>query len=108
MYGLISFLVNKRTKEVGVRKVLGGSIAHVLGLFLNEFLTLVIIAGLVAIPVSWYVMDSWLQNFQYKIEIGIWIFGVSVLVSLVITILTVGFQSLKAAMANPARSLRTE
>jgi len=108
MFGLISFLVNRKTKEIGVRKVLGGSVAHVLWLFLNEFLKLVMVAGIVAIPISWFMMDSWLQNFQYKIEIGIWIFGIAVLASLVITFITVGFQSMKAALTNPAKSLRTE
>lgn len=108
MFGLISFLVGRRLKEVGVRKVLGGSIAHVLWLFLNDFFKLVVIAAIVAVPVSWFVMDNWLQNFQFKIEMGFWIFGLAVIASLVITIMTVGFQSIKAALTNPADVLRTE
>ncbi|MEQ8879487.1 MAG: ABC transporter permease [Cyclobacteriaceae bacterium] len=108
MFGLISFLVGRRLKEVGVRKVLGGSIAHVLWLFLNDFFKLVILAAIVAVPVSWFVMDNWLQNFQFKIEMGFWIFGLAVIASLVITIMTVGFQSIKAALTNPADVLRTE
>lgn len=108
MFGLMSFLVNRRIKEVGVRKVLGGSIAHVLWLFLNDFFKLVAIAAIIAVPVSWFVMDNWLQNFQFKIEMGIWIFGLAIIASLAITIITVGFQSIRAALTNPAEVLRSE
>ncbi len=108
MFGLISFLVNRRIKEVGVRKVLGGSIAHVLWLFLNDFFRLVLVAAIVAIPISWFVMENWLQNFEFKIKMGFWIFGLAIAASLVITIFTVGFQTIKAAMVNPAKILRSE
>ncbi len=108
MFGLISFLVNRRIKEVGIRKVLGGGIAHVLWLFLNDFLKLIVIAAMMAVPISWFVMDNWLQNFQFKIDMGFWIFGLAVIASLIITIMTVGFQSIKAALTNPADVLRAE
>lgn len=108
MFGLVAYLVNRKTKEIGVRKVLGGSIVHVLWLFLQEFFRLILVAAVISIPVSWLLMDNWLQNFEYKIEIEVWIFAAAIGASIVIALATVGFQSLKAAFMNPAKSLKYE
>ncbi len=108
LYGLISFMANQRTKEIGVRKVLGASVGQVLGIFSKELTLLILIAFLVAAPVAYYFMNSWLQDFEYSISIGVWVFAVAVAFTLVIGGATTGFRSLKAARANPVDSLRAE
>ncbi|HTF27494.1 MAG TPA: FtsX-like permease family protein, partial [Flavitalea sp.] len=108
LYGFVSFMAAQRIKEVGVRKVLGASVMNIIYLFSKEFTFLIVIAFLIAAPVSWYFMHQWLQNFAYRINIDARIFMLTILISLVIAWLTVGYQSLKAALANPVNSLRTE
>lgn len=108
LYGLVSFMVVQKTKEVGVRKVLGASIGNIVLLFSKEFLILITIAFAVAAPVAWYVMNGWLQNFKYRISIGAGVFALALFVTILIAWATVGYKALKAAVANPVKSLRTE
>jgi putative ABC transport system permease protein len=108
LYGLVTFMAVRRTKEVGVRKVLGASIQHILLLFSREFVYLILLAFCLAAPLAWYIMNLWLQIFTYKIELSIGIFLLAMLTSLSIAVITVSYQSLKAATANPVDSLRSE
>lgn len=108
IFGLASFVAEQRTKEIGVRKVLGASVFNCWQLLSKDFLWLVCISLLIATPLGWYLMNGWLQNFEYRAAISWWIFAVSGLGALFITLVTVSFQSIKAAMMNPVKSLRTE
>ncbi len=108
LYGLVSFMAVQRTKEVGIRKVLGASVANIMYLFSKEFTLLIVVAFLVAAPVAWYMMNNWLQNFHYRIKIGMGVFAIAVSISVLIALITVGYKSLRAAIANPVKSLRTE
>lgn len=108
LYGLVSFMAVQRRKEVGVRKVLGASVGHIVYLFSREFTILILIAFAIAAPLAWYMMSQWLKNFNYRINIGVWIFILAVLVSVVIAWITVGYKSMKAALVNPVKSLRSE
>jgi len=108
LLGLISFSVQQRTKEIGIRKVLGASVSNIVLLLSKEFLMLLGIAIVIACPVAWYAMDRWLQNFAYRIELGPETFVLGGVIALVITVLTVSFQAVKAATANPVDALRYE
>jgi putative ABC transport system permease protein len=108
LFGLATFAAAQRTKEISVRKVLGASIPNILALLSVNFLKPVIIAILIACPIAWYVMNKWLEDFAYKINIGWWVFAVAGLVTVGIALLTVSYQAIKAAIVNPVKSLRTE
>jgi predicted permease len=108
LYGLITFMAAQRVKEIGVRKVLGASVQNIVFLFSKEFTVLVLIGCLVAIPVAWYMMGSWLQNFVYRIEITPAIYMISIGISLLVAWLSVGYKSVSAALANPVTSLKSE
>ena len=108
LLGLAMFTAEQRTKEIGIRKVLGASITSVFTLLSREFILLVSIALLIASPLAWWLMNNWLQDFAYRIDVSWWIFLVAGLLALVIALITVSFQAIKAALANPVKSLRTE
>lgn len=108
LFGLTSFVAEQRTKEIGVRKVLGASVFNVWNMLSKDFLKLVIISCFIAIPISYYIMNGWLQDYPYRVILEWWIFVLAVVGALAITILTVSFQAIKAANANPVNSLRTE
>ncbi|WP_373513494.1 ABC transporter permease [Persicitalea sp.] len=108
LYGLISFVVVQRTKEIGVRKVLGASVASIVALLSKDFLKLVLIAIIIASPLAWYAMRAWLADFAYKIDIEWWYFALAGGLAVGIALLTVSFQSVKAALMNPVESLRSE
>jgi putative ABC transport system permease protein len=108
LFGLASYSAEKRVKEIGVRKVLGASVQNITLLLSGNFLKLVVVANIIAWPVAWFAMDKWLQDFAYRISIQWWIFAVAGITSLLIAFFTVSFQSIKAAIANPVKSLRSE
>ncbi|CCG98226.1 Macrolide export ATP-binding/permease protein macB [Fibrella aestuarina BUZ 2] len=108
LFGLASFNVEQRTKEIGIRKVLGATVGNVVLMLSGDFLKLVVIAIVIASPLAWYVMQRWLENFAYQIQIGPSVFVLTALVALLITIATVSFQSIRAALMNPVKSLRSD
>jgi len=108
LFGLATFTAEQRTKEIGVRKVLGASVAGIIALLSRDFLKLVVIALIIAAPAAWWLMDRWLQEFAYKIDVEWWVFALSGLVAVGIAVATVGLQSIKAALTNPVKSLRSE
>jgi putative ABC transport system permease protein len=108
LFGLVTYTAEQRTKEIGIRKVLGASVSQVTQMLSKEFLKLVLIASLVAFPVAWFAMNKWLQSFAYRTHISWWIFVVAGLSVSLIALLTVSFQAIKTAMANPVKSLRSE
>lgn len=108
LFGLAAFSAEQRTKELGIRKVLGANAFDIVGLLSKNFLLLVLIAAVIALPIAWWAMNDWLKDFPYRVNISWWIFGGAIVVALAIALLTVSFQAIKAAIANPVRSLRTE
>jgi len=108
LLGLVMFTAEQRTREIGIRKVLGATVSNVVGLLSKDFLSLVLIANLISWPLGWWAMSKWLQNFEYRIAIGWWVFALAGLAAVLIALLTVSFQAIKAAIANPVKSLRTE
>ncbi len=108
LFGLVTYMAEQRTKEIGVRKVLGASVPNLVTLLSKDFIKLVFIASLVAFPVAWWAMHSWLQDFAYRIEIEWWVFVLAAIIALFIALATVSFQAIKAARANPVKSLRSE
>ncbi|HYJ65025.1 MAG TPA: ABC transporter permease [Parafilimonas sp.] len=108
LLGLMTFIVVHRTKEIGIRKILGASVVSITAMLSKDFLKLVVIAIIIASPVAWYFMNNWLQDFAYRINIGWYIFLITGVAALLIAFITISFQSIKAAVANPVKSLRTD
>ena len=108
LFGLASYMVEQRTKEIGIRKVFGANEGIILRLISRDFLILVFIAILIAFPVSWYFMDHWLQNYIYRTKIAVSIFILTALLTIVITFLTISYKAYQASVMNPANSLKTE
>jgi len=108
LFGLAAYMAENRIKEIGVRKVLGASAANISFLLSKDFLKLIIISVMIASPVAWLAMNKWLSNYQYRTEIHWWVFAGSGLLAIVIALMTISFQAIRAAIANPVNSLRTE
>ena len=108
LFGLATYSAEQRVKEIGIRKVLGASVQSIVVILSKEFLKLVIIASVIAFPVAWFAMHKWLQDFAYRVNISWWVFLLAAVVAVLIALLTVGFRAIKAALANPVKSLRTE
>ncbi|WP_367120209.1 ABC transporter permease, partial [Spirosoma sp. 48-14] len=108
LFGLAAFTAEQRTKEIGVRKVLGASVSSIVGLLSKDFLKPVLIAILLASPIAWWAMNQWLADFAYRVNIQWWVFALAGLLAIGIALLTVSFQSIKAALMNPVKSLRSE
>jgi len=108
LFGLAMFSTVQRRKEIGVRKVLGASVSNILVLLSRDFVKLILIASVLAFPIAWWVMHNWLEDFSYRVSISWWVFIAAGSVALLVALFTVSFQAIKAAIANPIKSLRTE
>ena len=108
LFGLVTYAAEQRTKEIGVRKVLGASVGGIVIMLSTDFAKLVLIASIIAFPVAWWAMNQWLQSFAYRITIGWWVFIIAGVMAMAIALITVSLQAIKAAIANPVKSLRTE
>jgi putative ABC transport system permease protein len=108
LFGLAAFSAEQRIKEIGIRKVLGASVTNITALLSKDFVKLVLIAFVVAFPIAWFAMNRWLEDFEYRISISWWIFPLAAVIALLVAIITVSFQAIRAALANPVKSLRTE
>ena len=108
LFGLVTYAAEQRTKEIGVRKVLGASVTGIVAMLSKDFAKLVLIAAIIAFPLAWLGMNKWLQSFAYRITISWWVFVVAGIIAILIALITVSFQAIKAAVANPVKSLRTE
>ncbi|MDE1191904.1 MAG: ABC transporter permease, partial [Arachidicoccus sp.] len=108
LYGLVTFAAEQRTKEIGVRKVLGASVGSIASLLSKDFAKLIVIAMLIAFPIAWWAMHRWLQTFAYKTSLSWWIFLSAGIIAIIIAFVTISRQAIKAARANPVKSLKTE
>lgn len=108
LFGLVSFMTEKRIKEIGIRKAMGSTSSEIAYILSKDFIKLVIIAIVVAIPVSWYLINKWLQDYAYKTDLSWWVFALAAVLAIAIALLTTSFQAIKAANTNPAQTLRYE
>ena len=108
LFGLATYMAEQRMKEIGVRKVLGASVSDIASMLSKDFMKLVLISSLIAFPIAWYAMNKWLMDFAFRISIAWWVFVAAPVAALVIAIVTVSFQAIKAALSNPVNSLRNE
>jgi putative ABC transport system permease protein len=108
LFGLASYSTNQRTKEIGIRKVLGAMPGNIIVILSKDLLKLIIIASLMAFPLAWWAMYKWLQNFSYRVDISWWVFLLAGSIAAIISMLTISYQAIKAAIANPVKSLKAE
>lgn len=108
LLGLVAFVITHRTKEIGIRRVLGASISHITTLISRDFFGLIIIAIIIASPVAYYFMHQWLQDYTYRISISWWMFGLAAIVVIAVALFTISYLTVRAAKANPVKSLRAE
>ncbi len=108
LFGLAAYAAEQRTKEIGIRKVLGASITTIAAMLSLDFIKLVFIAILISLPAGWFLMNKWLQDFAYRVNIQWWILPLAGFTAILIAIITISFQSIKAALSNPVNSLRSE
>jgi putative ABC transport system permease protein len=108
LFGLVTLVVVRRTKEIGIRKVLGADTGRIVTLLSKDFIVLVSIAALIAFPITWWALNKWLQDFAFRINIPVWVFFAAALLTMIVALATVSVQAIKAAWANPIKSLRTE
>ena len=108
LFGLASFVAEQRTKEIGIRKVLGASVLNLWQVLSKDFVVLVLIASVLAVPISYYFLNNWLEKYDYRTDISWWVFAIAAVGALLITILTVSYQAIKAALMNPVKSLKME
>ena len=108
LFGLAAFTAERRTKEIGIRKVLGASILNLVGILSKEFIVLVIVSAFIAIPLAWYFMNDWLKKYAYRIDLEWWNFAIAIAITLIIALLTVSYQAIRAALMNPVKSLKSE
>lgn len=108
LFGLAAFTAERRIKEIGIRKVLGASVFRISGTLSGEFLRLVFISCLISFPLAWWAMHNWLQNYAYHIDMSWWIFFIAGFMAILIALITISFQAIKAAIANPIKALRTD
>jgi putative ABC transport system permease protein len=108
LFGLAAFVTQQRTKEIGIRKVLGSTIYQIVGFLSKDFLSLVVLSIVIASPIAYWLIKKWLEDFAYRVNISLWIFVLAGVVSIVIAILTVSYQSIRAALLNPVKSLKVE
>ena len=108
LFGLASFSAEQRSKEIGIRKVLGASVSGIVQLLSKDFLKLVAISFIIATPIAWWAMNKWLMGFNYRVPVSWWMFALAGLIAILIAIITVSFQAIKAAVANPTKSLKAE
>ena len=108
LFALAAFSSEQRIKEISIRKVLGASVGHLVGLLSRDFLKLIVVAVIIAIPIAAYSMNKWLENFAYKTDVSFWLFVLASFIAVGIALLTISFQAIKAALANPVNSLRSE
>lgn len=108
LFGLSAFAISQRVKEIGIRKVLGANVNTIVALLSKDFLKLVALAAIIAFPIAWYAMDSWLHDFAYRIDVPWWVFALAGIIAAIVAFVTISFQAIKAAIANPVKSLRSE
>jgi putative ABC transport system permease protein len=108
LFGLATYAGEQRTKEIGIRKVLGASVSGIVAMLSKDFLKLVMIASVIALPIAGWLMHNWLKDFAYRISVSWWILAAAAIMAIVIAIATISFQAIRAALTNPVKSLRTE
>ncbi|MDE0561221.1 ABC transporter permease, partial [Algoriphagus sp. NF] len=108
LFGLVSFATEQRVKEIGIRKVLGASVLGVVSLISGDFIKLILISILIAVPISWFVVKEWVNDFAYQIELDWWVFVLAALSAIVVALFTISTQATKAALINPAKTLKSE